>query len=813
MKTSLNWLKTYIDLDKSPEEVGDLLTGLGLEVEGLETVQSVPGGLKGVFVGEVIECGKHPNADRLSLTRVDVGEKELLQIVCGAPNVAKGQKVLVARVGTTLYPTDGDPIQLKKGKIRGEVSEGMICAEDELGLGTNHDGILVLPENSPVGKPAADYFQLETDHVYEIGLTPNRSDATAHLGVARDLAAFLRINEKYNRPLQLPDVSRFKVDHTDLQVEVVVENTEACPRYSGISIQGITVKESPDWLKKRLLAIGVRPLNNIVDITNFILHELGQPLHAFDLAQVAGRKVIVKTLPEGTPFTTLDERQRNLLAEDLMICNGQSEGMCIAGVFGGISSGVTEKTKDIFLESAHFQAQWVRRTSMKHNLRTDAAKIYEKGSDPEITVYALKRAALLIQELAGGKIASEIVDVYPQPVERAVVEVKLRNVKRLTGIDLQAKQLKEIFAALDMEVLKEEKGTFTVTVPTNKSDVTREADVIEEILRIYGYNKVPEKSRMESALAIAPYPDPVALRNQVGDMLAANGLLEMMGLSLSESRFYQEIYTDFPEEELIYIKNTSNVQLNIMRPDMLFNGLSAVVHNQNRQQQDLKLFEFGKTYRQKGDTIQEVQHLSLFLTGNRHPESWLIPSARVDFFSLKALVQRVFQRLGIRGYQETPFQDPVFQLGLRFHRGQQELASFGKVNPGFVKAMEIKSPVWFADMHWDNLTASVKPEKLVFEEISRFPQVRRDLALVIDNSVNFQDIVTIAGKGGKKLLKAINLFDVYENEEQLGKGKKSYAVSFIFEDPERTLSDKEIDKVMTKLITQFESKLSAVIRR
>ena len=813
MKISLNWLKDYIDINLPPEKIGEILTDIGLEVEGMEEVDSVKGGLEGIVVGEVKTCGKHPNADRLSVTTVDVGREGLLHIVCGAPNVAAGQKVLVAPSGTTVHPTEGEAFPIKKGKIRGEVSEGMICSEDEIGLGTSHDGIMVLPEDAPVGALGREYMKVEKDYVYEIGLTPNRSDATNHIGVAKDIAAALKINYDHAGHLHLPSVENFQIDNNDLPVEVVVENTEACPRYAGVSIKGVTIKESPDWLKKRLLAVDVRPINNIVDITNFVLHEFGQPLHAFDLGKIGQQKVIVKTLAQDAPFLSLDEVERKLNDHDLMICDGNSKGMCIGGVFGGLNSGVTDNTKNIFLESAHFNAKWIRRTSMRHNLRTDAAKVFEKGSDPNVSVYALKRAVLLMKELAGGEIASDVVDIYPEPIQPTQVEVSHAHVSRLIGVDIPKEEIKAILEAMEMALVSETDTHFTVAVPTNKADVTREADVIEEILRIYGFNNVPVPGHIKTAVTIAQSPDPNELKDAIGNLLSANGFNEMMAVSLTESRYFRDILP-IPEEDLVFVNNTSNIHLDVMRPTMLFSGLEAIVYNQNRQQGDLKLFEFGKSYRKEEGAIDERNHLSLLLAGQRIPESWHNSAkAPVDYFTLKAFVHQVLGKLGLTSYQETAVSDDIFSFGLKYHRGPQEVVTFGKVNPKVARKMDIRSNVFYADFNWDLLLKSRKKHNIIFEEINKFPSTRRDLALVVENSVKFQDIVAIARKVGKKLIKDINLFDVYENEAQLGKGKKSYAVSFTFEDPTKTLKDKEVDKVTNKLIQQYEEKLSAVIRR
>ncbi|MFK7934932.1 MAG: phenylalanine--tRNA ligase subunit beta, partial [Saprospiraceae bacterium] len=796
-------------------EVSEILTAIGLEVEGQEETESVKGGLAGVVVGHVTECGKHPNADKLSVTSVDLGNGEPVQIVCGAPNVAAGQKVLVATVGTTLYNDKGEPWKIKKGKIRGETSMGMICAEDELGLGVSHEGIMVLPETVATGTLAKDYFQIKTDTVYEIGLTPNRSDATNHLGVAKDLGAYLQINHANPSAVNIPDIAAFKVENNDLPIEVEVLNTDACPRYTGISIQGVTIKESPDWLKNRLNAIGVRPISNIVDITNFILHELGQPLHAFDLDKISGGKVIVDNLVEGTTFQSLDEKERTLSNEDLMICDGDRNGMCIAGVFGGLKSGVTDTTKNIFLESAHFAAKSLRRTSFRHDLRTDAAKVFEKGSDPNVTVFALKRAALLMQELAGGTIASEIVDVYPNPIQPVAIKVGFQRTRQLIGADITNEDILNILAALEMEVKAQDEASVTVAVPTNKADVTREVDVIEEILRIYGFNKVPVPKTISTSITFGQKPDPQSIRNIAGNYLTGAGVHEMMALSLSESRYYKELLP-VAAEELVFINNTSNVHLDIMRPTMVMSGLEAILHNQNRSNADLRLYEFGRTYRKSDSEFgyAENEHLALYVTGQQSAESWLVKSTESDFYVLKALVNNLLTRLGISGYQETAVsENDTFQFGMRYHRGQQVLVEFGKVSPKLAKDMGIKNTVFYADFQWANIMKALRNHSIKVTDLVKYPSVRRDLALVIDNSVKFSDIVAVARKAGKKLLKNINLFDVYENAEQLGENKKSYAVSFVFEDPNKTLKDKEIEKIMNKLIGDYENKLGALIRR
>ncbi|MEM8526811.1 MAG: phenylalanine--tRNA ligase subunit beta [Bacteroidota bacterium] len=814
MNVSLNWLKEYLQIDLDAEKVGEILTEIGLEVEGMEEVESIEGGLKGVVVGHVLECGQHPNADRLSLTKVDVGNGEPLQIVCGAPNVAKGQKVLVATVGTTLYPTNGDSFKIKKGKIRGEASVGMICAEDELGLGDDHDGIIVLPEETVAGTPASEVYNLESDIVYEIGLTPNRSDATNHLGVAKDLGAALKINYEHTGEVAMPNVSDFKIEKKDAAVEVEVRNYEACPRYAGVSITNLKIAESPDWLKNRLKAVGVRPINNVVDITNFILHEFGQPLHAFDLSKITNNKIIVETLPEGSIFKSLDEVDRKLLATDLMICDGEEKGMCIGGVFGGIDSGVTDETTAIFLESAHFNPKSIRRSSMHHNLRTDAAKVFEKGSDPNICVYALKRAAMMMQELAGGVIASEIVDLYPEKIVPVEITTEYQHVNTLIGEDIPKEKVHEILDALEMEITAKTDNDFTVKVPTNKSDVLRPADIIEEILRIYGLNNVPMSNKISMSLTYGTHPSKQSIRNTVSDLLVGNGFIECMSLSLSQSKYYEELLP-VAKEKLAFIHNTSNVHLDIMRTNMLFSTLETIVHNQNRQQSDLRLFELGRTYEKlEGENFKETEHLSVALTGKRDAESWLSDNNKaVDFYTLKAYVQKILSRFGLESYQESDADGEQFAYGVKYHRGQQVIVNFGKVSAKLAKALGVKTDVFYADFQMESLFKVARKSKLIVEEPGKYPSTRRDLALVVAQSVKFQDIATLAQKTGKKLLKAVNLFDVYENEEQLGAGKKSYAISLTFEDAEKTLKDKEVDKVVNKLIGQYEQQLGAVIRR
>jgi len=813
MIVSLNWIKQYLDVDLSPDKISEILTEIGLEVEGMEETVSVPGGLEGFVVGHVTACGKHSNSDHLSVTKVDIGTGEDLSIVCGAPNVAEGQNVVVATIGTILYPPDGKEFKIKKGKIRGEVSEGMLCALDELNLGSDHDGIIVLPKDVSVGTLAKDYFDIEKDVIYDIGLTPNRSDATSHLGVAKDLAAALKINYKHSGKVNVPSVEKFKVESTDLPIQVVVENTEACPRYSGLTIKGIKVGDSPEWMQNRLNSIGVRPINNVVDITNFVLHELGQPLHAFDYNKITGKKIIVKNLKDQSPFMCLDGVERKMSDEDLMICDGNGDGICIAGVFGGLDSGVTDETTAIFLESAYFTAKSVRPTSTRHLLRTDAAKIFEKGSDPNITVFALKRAAELIAEYAGGKVACEIIDIYPEEIKPVEINISYAKINRDIGIPIPADRVNDIFEAMEMEIKEVKRASVTVAVPTNKADVTRPVDLIEEVLRIYGLNSVPIPTQIKSEIVHPPKPDPIQMRKTAGNMLIAQGFYEMMAVSLTKSDYYKDILPR-DEENLVFINNTSNRDLNIMRPEMLISGLEVVLRNQNRQIFELKVYEQGRSYLKTEDGFDETEHLTLFITGQQMGESWLNPNKnKVSFFTLKAYVGILMERFGLSGYQEKEFSDDVYSFGVEYHRGKQNLVKFGKVQTTILKKMGISSEVFYADFNWDNIMTTLKNNKINFVGLNKYPSSRRDLAFVINQNVQFKDILAIAKKAGKSLLVETNLFDVYEDEKRLGEGKKSYAVSFVFENPEKTLKDKEVDKIMKNIIFQSEKQLGAIIRK
>jgi phenylalanyl-tRNA synthetase beta chain len=815
MKVSLNWLRQYLDINIGPEEIGQVLTGTGLEVEGMEKVESIPGGLAGMVVGYVLECNKHPGADRLNLTSIDLGTGEPVSIVCGAPNVAAGQHVIVATVGAMLYPMSGEPFKIKKGKIRGEVSMGMLCAEDELGLGESHDGIIVLDKGYKPGTPAAKVFELEEDYVYEIGLTPNRSDATNHLGVAFDLAAALNVSHGAKVAVQKPDVSAFKAGFGK-PVKVTVQDVTQAPRYAGLTIENLTVAPSPEWLRTRLQAIGVRPINNIVDVTNFVLHELGQPLHAFDLDKVGGGEIIVEKLPQGTKFLSLDEMARELSDDDLVICDAYHKPMCIAGVFGGFDSGVSDGTTKIFLEAAHFEAGTTRRSSMRHTLRTDAARVFEKGSDPNVTVFALKRAALLLEELAGGKVTSELLDLYPNPIKPLEVRVRDQRVVDVIGADLARPQVQRILESMGMKIVASDDEGFTVAVPTNKSEVLREIDVIEEILRIYGFDNVPIPQMITTAMIVAPQPDPNYIRELIGDLLAANGFYEMMALSLDESRFYGEVEEGQQLDGLDYINNTSNVHLDVMRPGMLQSALGTVAHNLNRQQNDLRLFEFGRSYHLKGEKYTEVNHLTLTLTGRRQPESWHPePKGKnqAGFYTIKAAVELVFQRLGIDNYRTSEAPANEFNYGIQYHKGPMVLANFGAVLPLHLRARQIKTDVFYADINWDNVLKVLPKKSVQVKNPSKFPSLRRDLALILDKKVSFADVERLARKAEKNLLTEVNLFDVYENEDQLGAGKKSYAVSFQLESDGQTLNDKQVDKVMKSIEGSLTKQLGAEVRR
>jgi len=804
MTISYNWLKEYIDIPESPEEIGHVLTSTGLEVESVEVHETIKGGLQGLVIGEVLTCSKHPNADKLSLTTVDVGNNKILPIVCGAPNVAAGQKVVVAVPGTTLYTTKGDSFTIKSTKIRGEQSEGMICAEDEIGLGESHAGIIVLATSVSNGTPAAAYYNVQSDHVFEIGLTPNRADAASHVGVARDIRASKK------RTLKLPSVDQFKVQNKNLSISVEVENPEACPRYSGVTISGVKVTDSPGWLKNRLLAIGQTPINNIVDITNFVCHELGQPLHAFDGDHITGNKIIVKTLPEGTTFITLDKKERTLKASDLMICNAQ-EGMCIAGVFGGVKSGITESSKNVFLESACFSPEYIRRTSMHHQLKTDASFRFERGTDPNNTVYALKRAALLIQEIAGGEISSEIVDVYPVKIENRIFSVKYKNIDRLIGKNIPREEIISILERLDIQITKKDENTFTVSVPPYRVDVSQEADIAEEILRIYGFNNI-ELAETASADYLASFPvkDLNTYKKTIGELLVSNGFFEIWTNSLTNYAYQQKhnlTFTGSPVE----ILNKLSEEQGILRQTMLFTGLEVCAYNINRKQKDLKLFEFGKIYYKETGRYREDERLALYVTGNIQTENWQFNSRATSYYELAQHVHHILVKSGAVDIKQEKINDQLLEYGVKLLRDTKEIGKLGKVKQGLLKDFGVKQDLFYAELSTSLLFQNANP-KLVIQEVTKFPEVRRDLSLVLDKQISFEEIHNLIMEEEKKLIKNIIAFDVYEGEK-IPKGKKAYALGFTLLNETKTLTDEEIDKTMERLMAALEQKFGALIRK
>lgn len=820
MNISYNWLKEYLQFDLSPRETADVLTSIGLETGGVEEIQTIKGGLEGLVIGEVLTCTAHPNSDHLHLTTVSIGDGgEPLRIVCGAPNVAAGQKVVVATVGTKLYFGE-EEITIKRSKIRGEESFGMICAEDEIGIGTSHDGIIVLPADAPVGTPAKEYYQVKSDWVLEVDITPNRVDAASHYGVARDLAAWLK---QAGRPYKLtrPSVDAFAVDKKEGGIEVIVENREACPRYSGLTIRGVTVKESPDWLKNKLLLIGLRPINNIVDITNFVLHETGHPMHAFDAAQIRGNEVVVRTMPEKTGFITLDEQEHKLSHDDLMICNAE-EGMCIAGVFGGLHSGVTEKTTDLFLESAYFHPTWVRKTARRHGLSTDSSFRFERGADPNNTVYVLKRAALLVKELAGGVIEGEIRDIYPTPVERARVSLSFDKVYSLIGKDIPKEDIRSILHSLETEIEKESDSGLILRIPTYRVDVTRDVDVIEDILRIYGYNNVEISDSLKANLSYQTATDRKhKLQTLISEQLTANGFSEIMNNSLTKKTYYEQGVT-YPADHCVTLINPLSNDLSVMRQTLLYGGLESIAYNRNRKKSDLRFYEFGNCYfydadkRKEGKILAEYAeetHIGLWLCGKRTHKNWAVAEEQSSVFELKAHVENILKRLGITDSQLRlePLQDDLFTTGMSIRTHKRFIGSFGIVTPSICKSFDIDTAVFFAEMNWDVLMKESEQQSVRFTEISRFPPVSRDLALLIDKSVTFARIQQIAVASEKKLLKKITLFDVYEGKN-LPEGKKSYAVNFLLQDEEKTLNDKQIDSVIRKIQQNLEKELGAQLR-
>jgi phenylalanyl-tRNA synthetase beta chain len=810
MKISINWLKQYIELEEPVGEIADALTMSGLEVEGVSDYEEIRGGLEGLVIGVVENCEKHPQADRLSLTTVDVGSDQSLSIICGAPNVAAGQKVVVAPVGSMLYPIEGEPFKIKRSKIRGEVSEGMICAEDEIGLGTNHDGIMVLDTDLSPGARAKDFFQIKSDKILEIGLTPNRTDAISHLGVARDLKALL------NRPIKWPPLESFEVKGNPNPVRVMVENHQACPRYSGLTFKNIKIAESPSWLQTRLQSVGLTPINNLVDITNFVMHEMGQPMHAFDSQAIKGDTILVKTLDEGTTFITLDEKERKLKSSDLMICDGEENGMCIAGVFGGIKSGVTYNTTGVFLESAYFSADYVRKTAQHHGLKTDASFRFERGTDPNLTVTALQRAASLILEICGGEIVGDLVDIYPEVILPCEILMRFSHIDRLVGQTIPREKIFKILEDLDFEVKHKSEEGFTALAPTYRVDVTREADVIEEILRIYGFNNIEILQHFGSSfMAEFPAIDHDRTRFGLAKMLAAQGFFEIYTNSLTKPDYTVD-NPAFDENKSVAILNKLSEELGVLRQSLLFTGLESLAHNINYRQTNLRMFEFGKTYRTVGepdgdlDKYHENTSLSLFMTGNNQEESWTRPTRSLEFHDLSAVIRKILEKFNLSAYNSMVIQNDIFDYGLSLSVSDKSLAQFGKLTSKVCAQVGIKQTVFYANIDWESLVEQPKDD-IIYQEVSKFPEVRRDLSLVLDKQVSFSEIEKLARTTEQRILRRINVFDVYEGEN-IGKDKKAYALSFILQDKNKTLTDKIIDKCMTRLMRVFEQELGAYIR-
>ena len=816
MNISYKWLKEYVDFDLTAQQVCDALTSTGLEVDALEEVQSIKGGLKGLYVGKVLTCEPHPNSDHLHVTTVDLGKGEPSQIVCGAPNVAAGQKVIVADLGCVLYDGDQEFV-IKKSKLRGVESNGMICAEDEIGVGSSHDGIIVLPEDAVVGTPAAEYYHLESDWLIEVDITANRADGLSHWGVARDLYAWL-LSNGHETKMHRPDCSKFKVDNHNLPVEVVIENQEACKRYACVSITDCEVKESPDWLKNKLTTIGLRPINNIVDITNYIMMAYGQPLHCFDADMVKGHKIVVKTMPDGTPFQTLDGVEHKLSDRDLAICNAE-DPMCIAGVFGGKGSGTYETTKNVVLESAYFHPTWIRKSARRHGLSTDASFRFERGIDPNGTIYALQQAAILCQELAGGKVSMDIVDVYPEPIKNAVVELSFEYVNNLVGKFLSPGVIKYLCRALDMEVKFENVQGLTLEIPAYRVDVTRPCDVVEDILRIYGYNNVEIPTQLKSSLVIKGDEDRKhKLANLVSEQLVGEGFNEILNNSLTKSSYYGD-----KQDTLVHIMNPLSSDLNVMRQTLLFGGLESIQHNVNRKRQNLRFFEFGNVYtfdpEKKNDddpmqAYKEQNHAALWVTGKRVEGSWAHKNEDSTFYELSAYVENILRRIGVKPGMTVrkKSENDIFSSGLTIeNRGGKKLVEMGIITKKLQKQFGLDNPVYYAEMNWTALMKVIKKNEVLYTEISKFPAVSRDLALLVDNSVEFAQIEQIARQTEKKFLKKVELFDVYEGDK-LPAGKKSYAVNFILQDEEKTMGDKQIDAIMQKLITNIKKQLNAELR-
>ena len=824
MNISFDWLKEYVDIeDMTPQELDDLLTFSGLEVDSMEKVETIKGGLEHVVIAQVLTCEPHPDSDHLHLTTVDVGGERPLNIVCGAPNVAAGQKVVCAQIGTKIYTSDTEYYEIKKGKLRGAVSEGMLCAADELQLGTDHAGIMVLPDDAPVGMPAKEYFHVKNDCLLEVAITANRMDACSHIGVARDVVAVRNTREGKQLAIKWPEVEsgEWKVE-SDKAIRVTVEEPDLCPRYTGITLRNVKVGESPEWLQNRLRTVGLRPINNIVDVTNFVMMEVGQPLHAFDADKIGGGHVVVKRLPQGTKFVTLDGVERTLDARDLMICD-ENEGMCIAGVFGGQKSGVSMETTNVFLESAFFNPVSIRKTSQRHTLKTDASYRYERTCDPNITEWALRRAVKLIRELAGGDICGQMVDLYPNKIERPTVEVNFRRMFDLVGQDIPLEAVRTALTSLDIEIVREDAEGMTLRVPTCKADVTRECDIVEEIMRIYGYNNIHIGTTVNSCLSYGKKPDPRKLKNAVSDYLTDNGFSEIMNNSLTKSEYYDD-NPDFPAERCVQIINPLSKELNVMRQTLLYSGLEVIARNINYRILDQKLFEFGRSY-VKNDVdddmlpvtkrFTETQHVSLFLTGKMMPENWKVVAADSDFYYLKAHLTNILKRMRVNmGRVEVkPTESKYFAEGLDYvmRDSKKTLCSIGRLSRELLKRMDIKQEVVYADLNWDLLLKQYPAKEVLYEEVARFPEVRRDLALILKKDVTFAAIEQAAMQCEKKLLKRVSLFDVYEGKG-ITEGMKSYAVSFILQDKDKTLNDKQIESTMTKIQKTLETQLGAKVR-
>jgi phenylalanyl-tRNA synthetase beta chain len=818
MKISYNWIKDYLEIDLDPHKVAEILTEIGLEIEGTQEWESVKGGLSGLVIGEVLTCKKHPDADRLSVTTVNTGSAEPLKIVCGAPNVAAGQKVVVATVGTIVFKGE-EKLEIKKSKIRGELSEGMICAEDEIGMGNSHEGIMVLSSDAVPGTLASQYFNIVKDFVFEIGLTPNRIDSGSHFGVARDLAAYLAVNKDLKSRAKLPSVDNFKPSGKDETFEINILNNSDCPRYTGVNISNVKIAASPEWLKNRLKAIGLNPINNVVDITNYVQYEIGQPLHAFDADKIGGKKVVIGNLPEKSRFITLDETERELSSKDLMICDVK-EGMCIAGVFGGAKSGVTSETRNIFLESAYFNPVTIRKTAKRHDLHTDASFRFERGADPNITVWAIKRAALMISDITGGTLTSDIRDVYPNPVKNKIVEVSYSNINRLIGKEIEPETVKKILGLLDIKMASATPENMILEIPAYRVDANREADVIEEVLRIYGYDNIPLNDHVNSTLTYIKKPDKEKAINNVANMLTANGFAEIMSNSLTPAAWY-EGNGDFDNSQLVRLANPLSSDLNSMRQTLLFGGLSSISWNINRQNPDLKFYEFGNTYfsgnekpaARPVDRYSEKFALDLFITGNKEKQNWSTGSAPADFYFIKAFVEMVLGRLGLKPdtFQMDESQKSYFAESLTYSVNNQLIAEAGKISRKYLKLFDIDQDVYYGHIEWDAVLKLIRKHTVRFSELPRYPSVKRDLALLVDKGVKFSQIKNLAYKTERNILKDVSLFDVYESDS-LGKNKKSYAVSFVLQDELKTLTDKNIDKVMESFIKIFEKELGAQIR-